>query len=102
MTIFFSNSNPKVPESHIFGFKFKHFLRNLKSGKSEGADFKYDNSFFKWQHKNTKIRHFWSQIYGFLFLHQTLQQDKFEGADLKHDNNVFKLFKQIRHFWSQI
>ena len=109
MTIFFSNSKPKVPESHIFGFRFKHFcfyfLRNLKSGKSEGADFKYDNSFFKWQPKNTKIRHFWSQISGFLFLHQTLQQDKFEDADLKHDNNVFKhqpQNAQIRHFWSQI
>ena len=28
----------------------------------KGADLKYDNSFLKFYHKNTQIRHFWSQI----------------------------------------
>ena len=87
MAIFFSNSSPKIPESHIFGPEFR---QNLQLDKFEGANFKYDNSFFKYQPKSTQIRHFWSEIQGFLFLHQTLQQDKFEDVDLKHDNNIFK------------
>ena len=37
--------------------------------------------------KNTQIRHFWSQIYIFLFLHKILQLGKFECADFKYDNS---------------
>ena len=71
MRMFFSNSSPKIPELHIFRhFQIKivsnldifAFLQNFQSDKIQGADFKYDNSFFKFQPKNTKIRHFWSQI----------------------------------------
>ena len=62
MTIAFSNSSSKIPKSGTFGAKFRHFdyftifcnqsliesnsnwsVRN----NSEGADFKYDNSFSK-------------------------------------------------------
>ena len=31
--------------------------------KLEGAEFKYDNSFIKFQSKNTQIRHFLSQFF---------------------------------------
>ena len=64
-----------------------------------GTDFKFDNIVFKFQLKNTQIRHFWSQIKGILFLHQTLQQDKFEEAGFKCDNSIFKFepkYMQIR------
>ena len=37
--------------------------------------------------KNTQIRHCWSQIEAFLFLHKILQLDKFEGADFKYGNS---------------
>ena len=45
----FSSFNRKI---HKFWFQ------NLQLEKFEGADFEYDNSFFKFQPKNTKIRHF--------------------------------------------
>ena len=49
MTIVFSNFGPKIPESHIFGPKFRrfNFLPNLQLGKFEGVDLKYGNSFFQ-------------------------------------------------------
>ena len=37
------------------------FRKILQLDKFEGADFKYDNTFFKFQSKNTQIRHFWFQ-----------------------------------------
>ena len=97
----------KIPKNGIFGPKFGHFFfwKFCKLDKCEGADFKYDNIIFKFQSKNTKIRHSWSQIQAFSFLHQTLQQDKFDDADFKYDINVFKFQPQnteIWHFWSQI
>ena len=52
----------------------------LKLDKSEGADFKHDNSIFKFQPKNMQTRHFGSQILAFLFFHETLQLDEFEGV----------------------
>ena len=68
MTIFFLNSGPKIPELHIFGPKFRHFcffVKFLQSDKFEGADFKYGNIVFKFQPKNTKIRHCWSKFWNF-------------------------------------
>ena len=55
----------------------------------EGTDLNYENSILKFQPKNTQIRHFWSQIYGFLFLHQTFQLEKFGGVDFKFDKSFF-------------
>lgn len=63
-TIAFQNCCPKILTSGIFFPKFKDFTftRKLALGKFEIADFKYDNIFSKLQSKNTKQRHFWSQI----------------------------------------
>ena len=63
-----------------------HWLKRIFD-KFEGGDFTYDNKFFKFQSKNTQIRHFWIQIY---FSHKTLHFDKFEGADFKYDNIFFQ------------
>ena len=65
-----------------------------------GADFKYDNIIFKFQPKNTQIKHFWFQIKAYLvpnsgifvFFRQILQLEKFEGADIKYDNGFFFKF----------
>ena len=64
---------------------------NLLLGKLEGVDFKYDNTFFEFQSKNTQIRHFWSQIEGFSLWHEILQSGKFEDADFKYENSIFKI-----------
>ena len=45
----------------ICGPEFRHFCFSceiLQLGKFKGADFKYDNIFFKIQCKNVQIRHF--------------------------------------------
>ena len=55
--------------------------------------------------KSTKLKHSWSQIQAFLFLHEILILGKLEDADFKYDNIFFKFHSkntQIRHFWSQI
>ena len=41
-----------------------------------GADFKYDNFFFKFQSKSTQIRRFCFQNYRFLFLHEALSKEQ--------------------------
>ena len=51
-------------------------------------------AFLKFQSKNIKSGSFGVQIYGFLFLNQTLQQDKFE--DFKYNNSISKLQPKIR------
>ena len=67
--------------------------------KFEGADFKYDNSFLKFQSKNTQIRHFWSQIQVFLFLFAKFSNQ----TNLRVPKKAFLIKNtQIRHFWSQI
>ena len=74
----FSNSSAKIRKSGIFGPKFRYFSlfsrffiffsrflllhQILQQGKFEDADFKYDNSIFKFHLNNTQIRYFWSQI----------------------------------------
>ena len=80
------------------------FSRNLQLYKFDSADFKYENSFFKFYPANTKRRDFWSQIWGILLFCQILQVDKFEGAYFKYDNSFLKFYPkntQIRHFWCQ-
>ena len=57
MTISFSNFSRKIPKYGIFGSQ-----QTLILYKSEGANFKYDKSFWKFQPKNTQIKHFRSQI----------------------------------------
>ena len=63
--------------------------------KPEGFDFKFDNSFFKFQSSNTQIKHFWSQIKVSLFFHKILHLDKSEDFDFKYDNNISKIRLKI-------
>ena len=44
--------------------------------------------------QNTQIRHFWSQIYAFLFFRENLQIGIFEGADFKSNNSFFLILAQ--------
>ena len=66
----------------------------MQLDKFEGADFEYDNIIFNYQPANTHIRNFWSQIWGFLYLHQTSQQNKFEDAVFKYGNIILKFQPQ--------
>ena len=63
----------------------------MKLYKFECADFKYDNIIFKFQPKDTQIKHFRSQIWAFFILHLTLHQEKFKDADFKCDNIFFQI-----------
>ena len=63
------------------------FDKNFAFDKFESVDLKYDKSYSKLQPKNTHVRHFWSQIQDFLFLHETLHFNKFE--DLISNMKVF-------------
>ena len=83
--------------------QFSLFHEILQLDQLEGADFKYGNSFLKFQLKISQIRHFLSQIEAFFL--QNFQLDKFEGADFKYDNIFLKFLPkntQIRYFWSQV
>ena len=77
----------------------------MQVDKFEGADFKYGNSFFKFQSKNTltrqfgpkfhypkstQTRHFSNRKSEFFVLHENIYFVKFEGADFKYDNGFFK------------
>ena len=60
--------------------------------------------FLKFHPKNAQIRHFWSQIYRFFFLHKTLKIDKFKTVDSKMTIiflNSSPKIPDIRQFWSQ-
>ena len=88
--------------SQIYGVLFLH--QTLQQDKFEQADFKYDNSIFKFQHKNMQIRHFWSQIQAFLLFHEILQLDKF-GVLISNMTILFSNSSpntEVRHFWFQI
>ena len=69
MIISFQISAQKYPNHTIFvpNLDIFVFSQNLLLDKFEGANFKYETVFFKFQPKNAQIRHFWSQIQGFLF-----------------------------------
>ena len=87
-----SNSWLKIPKCGIFQIlRLFSFAWNFGFWQFETVDFKYDNSIFKFQPKISKIRHFWSQIYGFLLLQQILQLGKFESTDFKYDNSFLKI-----------
>ena len=67
-----------VPNIGIFVFS-----QDFPLDKSEGIDFKYDQSIVKilaQKHPNK----------AFLFFRKILQLDKYEGADFRYDNIVFK------------
>ena len=107
ITISFSNLTSKISKTGIMvsNLMIQIFAANFAQDKFKDTDFKYDNIFFKFQPKNTQIRHFWVQIQVFSLFHEILQLDKFEGADFKRDKIVFEFQSkniQIRHFWSQI
>ena len=73
----------------------------MQLDKFEGADFKCDNIVFKFQAKNTQIRHFWSQILEFSLVQEILKLDKSEEVNFKYDNIVFEFQHKnalLRHF----
>ena len=98
MTISFWNYCPKHP-SKVFLIPnlgiLIFFHEILQLDKFEGADFKYDNSFLKFQPENNQIRHFCSQVLAFSISHDIFQLDKFKGADFKYDNSCFKFQPKI-------
>ena len=57
----------------------------MREDKYEGADFNYDNSIFKFQHKITKSV-IWFHIYRFPFLLETMQYHQLGGANFKCDS----------------
>ena len=66
----------KIPKSGILGPKFRHFCFFAKFCKQTNLKLLISNMtivFLKFLPKNTQIRHFWSQIQAFLFLHKILQ-----------------------------
>ena len=96
MTILFKNSNKKstqirhiCSQIHALLFLFKVF----QFDKSEGVDFKYENSYLKFYHKNIEITHFC--IFPLVYFCKVLQFDKFGGADFKHGINYFQSLPQI-------
>ena len=66
----------------------------MKLDKPNGADFEYEKIFLKFQLKNTRIRHFWFDIWAFLFFRKILRLEKFEGADIKYFKTVFKFQRE--------
>ena len=65
--------------------------QKLNFDKFEGADFKFNNSFLKFQPKNTQRRHFWSLgFFIFKFALKISQLDQLGGVDLKYCNIIFK------------
>ena len=59
--IIFRICNSKLPKKSFAGPKFDFFREFLHIDKSEGADFKYDHSFYKFQSQNTQKGNFWFQ-----------------------------------------
>ena len=64
----------------------------LEFGKSDAVDFKYENSYLKFYHKNIEITHFC--MFSVLYFCKILQFDKFEVADFKYGNNYFQSLPQ--------
>ena len=93
-----------VPNLDIFVCLFVCFCGEiLQLDKFEDADFKYDNSFWKFQAKNSQIGIFGTKFRPFCFFPKILQLHKFEGADFKQDIICFNFQpknNQIRLFWS--
>ena len=80
MSFLVKNTQISYFSSQILAFLLSREI--LQIDKFEGADFKYDDTFFqifaqKHQNKaflvkNTQIRHFWSQIQATFFLYKIL------------------------------
>ena len=87
----------KIQKNVIFGPKFRQFGFFTKFCNRTNSKVLISNMtkvFFKFQPKNTLIRHFWSQIQAFSLFHEILQLDKFKGADFKYGNIIFKFQSQ--------
>ena len=81
MTIDFQSSIPKIPKSGTFGSKFKHFFCEiLQRDKFEGADFKYDNSFLKFQPENNENT---VSIFEYVIKQYFMQNKKFSNLEPK-------------------
>ena len=63
------------------------YLLKLMFDKFEGADFKYDKSFQKFQPKNTQINHLGPKLKD-LYFHCNFVTYRFVGAD--SDNSTFQ------------
>ena len=61
----------------------------LEFDKSEGVDFKYENSYLKFYQKNIQTTHFC--VFSVLYFCKILQFDKFDGAVFKYDNTLLKI-----------
>ena len=84
----------KSTQIKLFWSQIQAFLflyKVLQSHKFEGADFKYQDCFLKFQPQNTLTKHFWSEIQAFSLFHNILQLDKFNGAYFKYDSSFFKI-----------
>ena len=96
ITILFKNSNKKSTQirhicSQIYALLF--LLKVFQFDKSEGVDFKYENSYLKFYHKNIEITRFC--IFPLVYFCKILQFDKFGGADFKYGINYFQSLRQI-------
>ena len=107
MTIYFSNSSPKIAKSGIFGPKFRHFFfvkfckqTNLRVLISERK------IVFLFQIVPQKYpnKAFLSQVQALSLFRKILLLEKLEDADFKYDNIFFKFQSknsQMRNFWSK-
>ena len=99
MTMVFQKCCPKYANKvFLVELRIYIFAQNLFLVKFE-RDFKYDSTLVIFEITlnsiNTQMRHFLSQIQGFLFLHEIMQLDKFEGAEFNYGNSILK--KRLRH-----
>ena len=97
MTTVFSNSNPRIHKSGIFGPKFKDFYFCTKLCNKINSNALISNVTIIFSSTSPKMQK--SDIFGhkfqdFYFLHETLQQGKIEGFDFKYDNGSFKIASQ--------
>ena len=66
------------------------FSKTLQLHKFDGADFKYDNSFFKISAQNIQYKIYIVPSLGVLFFRKIFVLGKFEGADFKCNNSFSK------------
>ena len=93
----FSKLQPQIKtQKDIFGVKLENLLFCSRScilkklRVCEGVCVKYDNSFLNFQLNNTQTSYFWTKMWSFFVLHETLHLGKLEGANLKYDKSFFK------------
>ena len=89
-TVAFLSFCLKLPKKDNFGPIFKGFFSgNITFWQIEGAEVKHDNTFFKFWHKNSKIRYF--QCKSSFYLHEALYELKFTSLKTKLLPNISKL-----------